>query len=86
MQTESSEVLPALFGITCALVAIFAAATSKPRDVRKLPAPSRTVIALLQQGRKIRATRAYRRESSTTLPEAWSMIESTIRALDGARR
>ena len=86
MQTESSEVLPALFGITCALVAIVAAATSRPLDVRKLPAPSRTVIALLQQGRKIRATRAYRRESSTSLPEAWSMIESTVRALHDARR
>lgn len=79
MQTDAAQALAALFATTCALVAIFAG-TARPRDPRNLPAPSQDVIELLRLGHRIRATRVYRRETSTSLREAWSVITATASA------
>lgn len=71
-----------LSAVVCALVAIIAG-LGRQRAIGMLPAPSQEVIDLLWHGRTIRATRAYRRQTATSLPEAWSVITATIRTLEG---
>jgi len=58
-----------------AVLALFAVSLQpKPRRVPDLPAPSDDVLSLLGAGKRVRAIRAYRRQTGASLLEASRVI------------
>lgn len=60
--------------VAVALAVIVAILRPKPREVADLPEPSDDVLVLLRLGARVRAIRAYRRQTGATLFEANRVI------------
>ena len=56
------------------LLLVLIANRPKPRPVSDLPVPSDGVRTLLEQGKKVAAIRAYRKQTGATLLEANNVI------------
>ncbi len=63
---------------TACMLAAVHAMRRKPRDVSALPALSDEAKALLRSGRKIAATRAYRRQCGASLLEASRVVDRHV--------
>lgn len=81
---ENTDLGAALFAsLTAVFIVLPMTASGRMHRVRRideLPPPSGKVISLAKEGRKIRAIRTYRRQTSAGLLEAAKLIEHTMRA------
>ncbi len=57
------------------VLAIIMANQPKARDISALPRPSADVRRLIEQGRKVAAIRAYRRQTGASLLEAYRVVD-----------
>lgn len=68
------EAAVAIVAISVVLVIVVMANQPKARDVSALPRPSEDVKRLIEQGRKVAAIRAYRRQTGASLLEAYRVV------------